>query len=134
MAILAQIRVDAESITPAYRQIVDQLRVLIVEGVLEPAQTLPPVRQLALELGVHFNTVAEAYRLLAQEGLVETSHGRAARVTALERSALKPRQHQEALEMLRQRVRQLVAELCARGLSRKQIAQELRGFSKELEA
>ena len=134
LGILAQIRVDTESFTPVYRQIVDQLRVLIVEGVLEPAQALPPVRQLALELGVHFNTVAEAYRLLAQEGLVETSHGRTARVTAPKHPGLKPRQQQEALEMMRQRVRQLVAELCARGLSRKEIAQELRGFSKELEA
>jgi GntR family transcriptional regulator len=134
MAALAQIRVDVSDPTPIYRQIVDQLRLLIVDGVLETAQALPSVRQLALELGVHFNTVAEAYRLLAQEGLLETSHGRAARVMALNPSVLGLRQQQEALQVLRQRLRQLAAELCARGLPRAQIAHELRCLSRELEA
>jgi GntR family transcriptional regulator len=134
MASLAHIRIDPATPTPIYRQIVDQLRVLIVEGTLEAAQPLPPVRQLALELGVHFNTVAEVYRLLAQEGLVETSHGRTARIAAPNHSTLGHKQQQEALDMLRQRVRQLVAELCTRGLSRQQISHELRCFSKELEA
>ena len=134
MAALAHIRIDPVAQIPIYRQIVDQLRVLIVEGTLEAAQPLPPVRQLALELGVHFNTVAEVYRLLAQEGLVETSHGRTARVKAPDQAILGHKQQQEALDMLHQRVRQLVAELCARGLSRRQIADELRCFSKELEA
>jgi GntR family transcriptional regulator len=134
MAPATQIRVDAASPVPIYRQIVDQLRVLIVEGILEEGQTLPPLRQLAIELGIHFNTIAEAYRLLAQESLLETSHGRTARVVARSRLALDPQQRLEALGTLRQKGRQLVAELRTHGLSRSDIAQELRGLSKELEA
>jgi len=130
----AKIRIDPASPTPIYRQIVDQLRVLIVEGTLEAAQPLPPVRQLALELGVHFNTVAESYRLLAQEGLLDISHGRTARVATSDHVTMDRRQQQAALEMLRQRVRQVIAELSSRGLSRKQIAHELLRFSKELDA
>ena len=38
------------------------------------------MRQLALNLGIHFNTVAEAYRALAQEGFLEIVHGHGARV------------------------------------------------------
>ncbi len=71
----AQIRLDTASGTPAWRQIVSQLRTLAMEGVLRPGDTLPPVRQLALNLGIHFNTVAEAYRALAQEGFLEIVHG-----------------------------------------------------------
>jgi GntR family transcriptional regulator len=62
----AQIRLDTSSDTPAYRQVADQLRTIAVEGVVRPGDTLPPIRRLALELGVHFNTIAEAYRVLAQ--------------------------------------------------------------------
>jgi len=132
MAASAQIRVDPADSTPIYRQIVDQLRVHIVEGALELGQALPPVRQLAVELGVHFNTVAEAYRILAQEGLLQTTHGRVARVAAAGR-AMAPEQQQEVLAVFRQRLRQLAAELCAQGLSRRQIARELRVFWGELE-
>jgi GntR family transcriptional regulator len=134
MASDAQIRVDPADSTPAYRQIVDQLRVLIVEGVLEVGQALPPVRQLAVELGVHFNTVAEAYRLLAQEALVETAHGRTARVAATSNATATKKQQQEAVNVFCQRLRQLAAEGCARGVSRSQIARALRAFSEELEA
>ena len=64
----AKIRIDLNSDVPAYRQIVDAIRVLLVNGELQVGTGLPSVRRLAMELGVHFNTVGEAYRELAQEG------------------------------------------------------------------
>ena len=45
------------------------------EGVLEPGQALPPMRELAVTLGVNPNTVAAAYRTLRERGVIET-HGR----------------------------------------------------------
>jgi GntR family transcriptional regulator len=36
---------------------------------------LPPVRQVASDLGVNLNTVAFAYRRLQQEGLIRVRHG-----------------------------------------------------------
>ena len=51
---------------PVYRQIAAQLRVLIVEGALRPGDALPPVRRVARDLAVHFNTVAEAFRMVAE--------------------------------------------------------------------
>jgi DNA-binding transcriptional MocR family regulator len=45
------------------------------EGVLEPGQLLPPMRELATTLGVNPNTVAAAYRTLRERGVIET-HGR----------------------------------------------------------
>ncbi|MFF4805858.1 aminotransferase class I/II-fold pyridoxal phosphate-dependent enzyme [Streptomyces sp. NPDC001351] len=44
-------------------------------GALEPGQLLPPMRELAVELGVNANTVASAYRILRERGVIET-HGR----------------------------------------------------------
>ncbi|UGQ12880.1 aminotransferase class I/II-fold pyridoxal phosphate-dependent enzyme [Yinghuangia sp. ASG 101] len=46
------------------------------QGALAPGDALPPVRVLAAGLGVNPNTVAAAYRLLRERGIVET-HGRA---------------------------------------------------------
>ncbi|WP_329341561.1 aminotransferase class I/II-fold pyridoxal phosphate-dependent enzyme [Streptomyces sp. NBC_00663] len=49
-------------------------------GELEPGQLLPPMRELAGELGVNPNTVAAAYRILRERGVIETSGRRGSRV------------------------------------------------------
>ncbi|WP_261717804.1 aminotransferase class I/II-fold pyridoxal phosphate-dependent enzyme [Streptomyces sp. FZ201] len=49
-------------------------------GELEPGQSLPPMRELAVELGVNPNTVAAAYRILRERGVIETAGRRGSRV------------------------------------------------------
>ncbi|MDQ1043726.1 DNA-binding transcriptional MocR family regulator [Streptomyces sp. V4I2] len=49
-------------------------------GELMPGQLLPPMRELALELGVNPNTVAAAYRTLRERGVIETAGRRGSRV------------------------------------------------------
>ncbi|MFJ5533198.1 aminotransferase class I/II-fold pyridoxal phosphate-dependent enzyme [Streptomyces sp. NPDC093261] len=49
-------------------------------GDLEPGQLLPPLRELAAELGVNPNTVAAAYRVLRERGVIETAGRRGSRV------------------------------------------------------
>ncbi|MEU6767264.1 aminotransferase class I/II-fold pyridoxal phosphate-dependent enzyme [Streptomyces sp. NPDC046853] len=50
------------------------------DGDLEPGQLLPPMRELAVQLGVNPNTVAAAYRTLRERGVIETSGRRGSRV------------------------------------------------------
>lgn len=71
-----QIELDFRSKVPMYVQIIDQIKHLIAIGALRPDEQLPTVRQLAGDLQVNFNTVARAYRLLDEEGLISTQHGR----------------------------------------------------------
>ncbi len=97
-----------------------------MEGVLKPGDVLPPVRRLALDLGVHFNTVAEAYRALAQEGFLEIVHGHGARVVD-RRSVV--RAGPEVADDFRLRLRELVAGVRARGLSAGKVVGELRGLA-----
>ena|ERR1041385_503050 len=126
----AQLKIDISSEVPAYRQIADQVRALVIEGALEPGDSLPPVRRLALDLGIHFNTIAEAYRTLAREGLLDITHGHGARVAGV------PPQIQadpEAAENFRQRLRELVAMVRARGLSTRRIIGELRAVVAAME-
>jgi GntR family transcriptional regulator len=70
------IRVDLRSDTPIYLQIVEQIRRQLQSGELKKGDQLPTVRQLAADLRINFNTVARAYRILDEAGLISTQHGR----------------------------------------------------------
>lgn len=74
------ITVDLDSAVPVYRQIADEIRALVARGELGDGAGLPSVRQLGAQVGVNLNTVARAYRTLADEGLVELRQGASARV------------------------------------------------------
>lgn len=124
-----KIRIDVNASEPVYRQVAAQLRTLIVEGALTPGDSLPPVRKLATDLAVHFNTIAEAYRLLAEEGFLDVGHGRAARVA--ERRA--PRAREGDVEAFRQRLRRMMAEMKAGGLPAARIRKEIESLMENLE-
>ena len=122
--------VDLASPTPVYRQIVDGLRVLLVNRRLAPGDFLPTVRRLALDLGVHFNTVAQAYRALAEEGWIELARRKGARV--IERLAPDARQAELGADFQR-RLEELIAELRARGYPPSRLARHLRRAAKTIE-
>jgi GntR family transcriptional regulator len=61
---------------PIYLQITEQIRQMLAHGELHKGDQLPTVRQLATDLSVNFNTVARAYRLLDEAGLISTQRGR----------------------------------------------------------
>ncbi len=69
-------QLDFRSHVPIYAQLVDRIKHLIASGVLEPGNQLPTVRQMAAELRVNFNTIARAYRILDEEGVISTQQGR----------------------------------------------------------
>jgi GntR family transcriptional regulator len=71
-----QVAIDLTSKVPIYVQIIDQVKHMIATGELRPDDQLPTVRQLATDLRVNFNTIARAYRMLDEEGLISTQHGR----------------------------------------------------------
>jgi GntR family transcriptional regulator len=127
---LLAIRIDADSPTPVYRQISDAIRPLLVSGALRPGDLLPPVRQLAVDLAVHFNTVAEAYRTLAEEGWLDLRRRRGAQV--IERLA-PPKVSPESALKLAQRLRELVASSQAEGIPPKSIARQLRRIVEALD-
>jgi GntR family transcriptional regulator len=70
------LKLDFRSGIPIYVQIMDQIKDLIATGELQPDDQLPTVRQLASDLRVNFNTVARAYRLMDEAGLISTQQGR----------------------------------------------------------
>jgi len=67
--------IDTTDPRPIYQQIADGIKELIAQGKLAEGAALPPVRQLAADLGVNLNTIATAYRELQKDGLIVVKHG-----------------------------------------------------------
>src|SRR5215212_3093582 len=123
MAGALSVSVNLERPIPAYRLIAHELRRHLVEERLKPGDLLPPIRQLAVDLGVHFNTVALAYRLLADEGWLELKRRRGAAVIA--RTAPRSVDQRQVDHLLRQ-LAHIAAELRSVGMSSRQISLALR--------
>ena len=66
---------SSTSVTPIYRQIVDQTSQLVASGRLVAGELLPSVRAVAAELGVNPMTVSKAYSLLERDGIVLRRRG-----------------------------------------------------------
>lgn len=109
------LHVDLESEVPVYRQIADEIRALVARGELADGAELPSVRSLAARVGVNLNTIAKAYRLLADEGLVELRHGSGARI----RFGAEP--YREPAEDVERRLSDVIGRLVLAGMSRRQI-------------
>ena len=71
-----QFEIDLASHTPIYVQLMDEIKHKVATGDLNPGDQLPTVRQLAADLRINFNTVARAYRMLDEDGIISTQHGR----------------------------------------------------------
>jgi GntR family transcriptional regulator len=126
--VASQIEIDINATTPVTRQIVDQIRMKLVDGSVVAGETLPSVRRLAIDLGVHFNTVADAYRTLAEQGWLDISHGRGAIV----RERAMPAATSETRQLFKQRLQQLVAEARAQGVTPAALTRDLAAIAEAL--
>ena len=108
------ITIDELDRRPIYRQVADEIKALIARGSLSEGMALPPVRQVADDLGVNLNTIAAAYRELQKEGLLKVRHGAGAVVTSR-------RVAQQSDAELRKALRASLAHLVLVGLPRTEI-------------
>lgn len=74
------VTVDQSSPVPAFEQVREQVATMIAAGVLPPGTSLPPIRQIAADLGIAPGTVARAYSELERAGLVGGRGRRGTRV------------------------------------------------------
>jgi len=111
--------VRLDSPVPLADQVRAGLRGAIARGELGPGDSLPPVRQLAGDLGINLNTVARAYRSLEAAGLVTTVRGRGTVVASNRESPRQPRARLQ--NSLRLRLRDLLADARLGGLDRQAV-------------
>jgi GntR family transcriptional regulator len=108
------ITIDERDGRPLYQQLVDEIKTLIARGELAQGTSLPPVRQVASDLGVNLNTVAFAYRRLQKEGLIRVRHGSGAVVISQTLGS-----NQE--DRLRSQLRTALTQLVLAGLKQPEI-------------
>lgn len=70
--------------TPIYSQIVRHIKQGIIAGVIHNREEMPSRRLLSALLGVNPNTIQKAYRLLEEEGIIESQAGAGSWVTVNE--------------------------------------------------
>jgi GntR family transcriptional regulator len=118
--------IDPQDRRPIYQQIADGIRTLIAGDQLAEGQPLPPVRQLAADLGVNLNTIAAAYRELRNDGLIALKHGSGATVASRTAGS-----HTD--DELRRPLRNALTQMVLAGLRRADIVRmvddELRGLN-----
>lgn len=68
--------ISNSSSQPIYEQIASQVKTHIINGVLQPGEVLPSIRNLAKELQISVITTKRAYEELEKEGFVETVGGK----------------------------------------------------------
>jgi len=97
------LEIDFRSGIPIYVQIVERIKEMIASGRIKPGDQLPTVRTLALELRVNFNTIARAYRILDQAGIISTQQGRGTYIMEMPPPEVTESIRQKALEALTHR-------------------------------
>jgi GntR family transcriptional regulator len=70
------LEIDFRSGIPIYLQVVERIKERLASGQLKSGDQLPTVRSLAQELRVNFNTIARAYRIMDESGIISTQQGR----------------------------------------------------------
>lgn len=115
------VRIDTDSPVPPYRQLVDQVLRMVSSARLPVGQRLPTVRQLAGDLGLANGTVARAYRLLEEAGVVET-RGRRGTFVARQPPEMSS---QERVEYLRGKTAALIEAAALVGASETEIKRTL---------
>ena len=79
---------------PIYEQLRDEVKAMVVSGVLQAGEKLPSVRELAAELAINPNTIQRAYRELESDGYIVSLPGKGSFVAE---DADAVRLHREAL-------------------------------------
>jgi GntR family transcriptional regulator len=98
------IRISKDSDVPLHKQVGAQIVLLIGSGKLKPGDVLPSIRELAMWLKTHRNTVVHAYEDLVLKLLVEKKQG--SRLVVRHRKAA----HAQGLEPIDDLINSFLAE------------------------
>ena len=114
-----KIAINPQSGTPLYLQLVEGMKDAIAAGLLEPGGEVPSVRSASAELRVNYHTVAKAYRLLEQDGVLVRRRGEPYRVAAGAAAS-------SADDLLREEIERLVQRARAMGVSDAELLERVR--------
>ncbi|GGB01068.1 GntR family transcriptional regulator [Macrococcus hajekii] len=114
------ISIDNRSRIPLYEQLMENIKMHIIKGVMKPDEQLPSVRQLAQELTINPNTIQKAYRELEREGFTYSIPGRGSFVQPIEND-----NNKERVDELTTELEKIIEELLFLGLTKEEIQQKI---------
>jgi len=98
--------IDVRSRVPIYEQLVDNIKMMIIQNVLEKDEKLPSVRKMAQEITINPNTIQKAYRELENEGYIYSLPGKGSFVSDTKNTV-----SSQKIEMLEDNLEGVVKEL-----------------------
>jgi len=127
---MVQFRIQADSEIPASTQLLNQIRYAIASRQFPPGHRLPSTRALAMQTGLHRNTISKVYRHLEDDGLVESIAGSGIYVRAQvvrRNPALIPllEQYPQADKIVQQSLDQLLQQGCSLNQARELFLAEI---------
>jgi GntR family transcriptional regulator len=117
--------VRADSPVPIYEQIKSQIIFGVASGAVMPGELIPSVRELAVRLTVHPNTVARTFQELEKEGVLAAKRGRGMEVTAEAPTVCRARRRSIVQGRIRDALREAVSSLLEPEAIRKLVEEEL---------
>ncbi|MGQ4649151.1 GntR family transcriptional regulator [Lyngbya aestuarii] len=116
---MVKYHIQQDSEIPASKQLFDQIQFAIASRQYPPGEKLPSTRQLAMETGLHRNTISKVYRQLEETGLVESLAGSGIYVKAQGHEGGTKRQspildeYPEAYKVVQQSLDELLGQGCS---------------------
>jgi len=110
------ILLDYKDRRPIYEQVIEKFQQMILCGVLQPGESMPSVRGLAMELSLNPNTVQRAYQELERSGYIYTVKGKGSFVCDSVDAAYSKRKE------LREELKGYVQKAFAIGISEQELA------------
>lgn len=81
-------KINEDSGVPVWMQIRNYILFLIKSGDLKPGDTLPSVREFAVQIGVNYNTIHKVYQDLDTDGYVISKRGKRSTIAPIDRSEM----------------------------------------------
>jgi GntR family transcriptional regulator len=112
-------KIDFDNGKPIYLQIIDYLKMAILSGRYRDGDRIPPVRELAVLLRINPNTVAKAYKLMQEEGMLTSRPGGGSFIVAPETADFR----REREDAIREDIVKLLAKADELGIHRERLAE-----------
>jgi len=100
-------QLDLKSRKSIYEQIVDNIKELIITGILKTEDKIPSVRELSKTLTVNPNTIQKAYRELEYQGYIYTVSGLGSFVASPAEHQIDEKRVSELTDQLREYIKEL---------------------------
>ncbi|HEY9818294.1 MAG TPA: GntR family transcriptional regulator [Candidatus Obscuribacterales bacterium] len=128
---MVQFHIQPDSEIPASTQLYNQIRFAIASRQFPPGHRLPSTRQLAMQTGLHRNTISKVYRQLEDAGVVDARAGAGIFVRAQGDEGVAKTgspllaQYPEANKLVQQSVDKLLSQGCSLSQARELFLAEI---------